>query len=136
MRIERARSRTKGLLLYHLPVLLYAGGIIAVSSIRNLPSPQVDGVALDKLAHFAEYALFAFLIFRSVSRWGGISHGIIAPLLSLIFLIAFAALDEFYQQFVPGRDPDLFDIVSDTAGAALVLSYLWLRRRSRMKNSR
>ena len=64
-------NKIRTLLVYHLPVLLYAGGIIAVSSIRNLPSPQIEGLAMDKVAHFVEYALFAFLAFRVSSRFCG-----------------------------------------------------------------
>ena len=124
-------NKTRTLLVYHLPVLLYAGGIIAVSSIRNLPSPQIEGLAMDKVAHFVEYALFAFLAFRSVSHLNSSMKGVTTVLLSLGFLIVFAALDEYYQQFVPGREPDALDIISDIAGALLVLAILWFRERSR-----
>jgi len=124
-------NKTRTILLYHLQVLLYAGGIIAVSSIRNLPSPQIEGLAMDKIAHFIEYALFAFLAFRSASHLTSSIKGGTAALLSLVFLVVFATLDEYYQQFVPGREPDTLDIVSDIAGALLVMTILWFRGRSR-----
>lgn len=124
-------NKTKTLLVYHLPVLLYAGGIIAVSSIRNLPSPQIEGLSMDKVAHFMEYALFAFFAFRSASHLTSTIKGGTAALLSLGFLIVFATLDEYYQRFVPGREPDTLDIVSDIAGALLVMVILWFRGRSR-----
>lgn len=86
---------------------------------------------MDKVAHFVEYALFAFLAFRSVSHLNSSIKGGPAALLSLGFLIVFAALDEYYQQFVPGREADAVDIMSDIAGALLVLAILWFRGRSR-----
>ena len=86
---------------------------------------------MDKVAHFIEYALFAFLAFRSVSHLNSSMKELTVTLLSLGFLIAFAAFDEYYQQFVPGREPDAVDIVSDIAGALLVLAILWFRQRSK-----
>ena len=129
------KSATRRLLVYHLPVLLYAGGVIAVSSIRNLPSPRLEGMAIDKMAHFVEYALFALLAFRSATNLGRSIRGATAALLSLLFVTAFAVLDEYYQRFVPGREPDAFDIACDSAGALLVLLFLWFRQRRNVRKT-
>ena len=86
---------------------------------------------MDKVAHFMEYALFAFLAFRSASHLTSTMKGSTAAFLSLGFLIVFAMLDEYYQQFVPGREPDTLDIISDIAGALLVMAILWFRGHSR-----
>ena len=115
--------------VYHLPVILYAAIIIAISSIRSLPAPELGGLVLDKLAHFVEYALFAFLTFRSFSHLSPTIRAGTAALLSLLFLVCFAALDEYYQQYVVGRFADAYDLLSDTFGAAIVLAYLWFRQR-------
>jgi VanZ family protein len=116
-------------LTYHLPLIVYAAMVLTLSSIPNLTGPKLRLVAFDKLAHFVEYAIFAFLAFRSFSR---ISPGIktnFALLLSLLFLSLFALLDEIYQSFVPGRHMDPMDFLTDMFGAFLVLIFLWLRRR-------
>ena len=118
-------------LVYHLPVVLYAGLILTLSSIGNLSTPQVEWFALDKVAHFVEYALFAFLTFRSFTHLGERIGLNTAALLALLFLVCFALLDEYCQRFVPGRFSDFFDVLSDTFGAGLVVVYLWYRQRSR-----
>ena len=39
--------------------------------------------------------------------------------------ILYACTDEWHQSFVPGRTPDLRDIVADGSGAALALGAAW-----------
>ena len=125
-------SRSRGFrrfLWYHLPALLYAGAIIMVSSIPNLRTPEVRMVALDKLAHFLEYAIFAFLAFRSFAHLGRSISANTAYLLTILFVSVFAVLDEYFQGFIPGRHMDPLDLVMDLFGAVLVATFFWLRRR-------
>jgi len=114
---------------YHLPMMLYASAIIIVSSIPSLQAPQLNFIAVDKLAHFVEYAIFAFLTFRSFANIRSNMNLTPAYVLSLIFLIIFAVLDEFYQSFIPGRFSDLGDVLVDIFGSLLVVTFFWLRRR-------
>ena len=58
----------KKFFLYHFPALLYAAVIIAISSLPNLTGRQFRLIAFDKIVHFIEYSVFAFLIFRSFSH--------------------------------------------------------------------
>lgn len=116
-------------LWYHLPVLLYAGLIIAASSLPNLKTPRVDFIALDKLIHFVEYSLFAWITFRSFSNIGRPISLMVAYLLSVLFVSLFAMADEYYQSFIPGRVMDLNDLVMDIGGAILVATFFWLRAR-------
>src|SRR4051812_46387646 len=66
----------------------------------------------DKLAHFCTFALIPVLL----------SHGTAgrAPLAVLGAVVAFGALDEVHQAFVPGRAADVADFIADAAAAALV----------------
>ncbi len=118
---------------YHLPVILFAGLIFAVSSIPNLQAPRIRLLTLDKVAHFIEYAVFSYLTFRSFSNLGKSVSLIRAMLLSAMFLCVFAALDEYHQSFVRGRHSDVSDLLTDVAGAFLVLLYLGLRKHRRSK---
>ena len=114
-------------LTYHVPMILYACIVIAVSSIPNLKTPSVEFFAVDKLAHFIEYAIFGFLTFRSFSH---LREGIrvnLALLLSILFLSVFAMIDEYHQRFIPGRQADVADVATDLLGAVLVIVFLWLR---------
>ncbi len=102
-------------------------GALALSSIpgRDVPS---TGFNLDKLIHVAEYGLIAFFLTRSLSR-----HLTLRPLVLLFTILgvaAFGALDETYQQFTPGRDSSVLDLLADTCGAILgVLAFrLWQRQ--------
>lgn len=111
--------------MYHLPAIIYATAIILMSSIPRLSAPEFKFLFFDKLAHFVEYAVFAFLTFRSFSH---ISHKVTrgwAFLLSALFLSLFALLDELHQYFVPGRYSDVYDLIGDILGALVVLVYLW-----------
>ncbi|MBD3404413.1 hypothetical protein GF420_16095 [candidate division GN15 bacterium] len=114
---------------YHLPVILYATLIIVASSIRDLATPQVRFLALDKLVHFIEYSIFAFITFRSFSHLGPRVSLNLAYLLCVLFVSIFALLDEFYQSFIPGRVMDIKDLAMDIGGAVLVATFFWLRRR-------
>jgi VanZ family protein len=125
-------SGPKKFIYYHLPAILYAGLIITISSLQRLPTDQIGFVGADKVAHFFEYALFAFLTFRSFSNIGQRVSLRLALLLSLFFLVIFAAVDEYYQHLV-GRSADFWDLVADVFGACLVLLLLWLRERSRSR---
>jgi len=116
-------------LWYHFPLILYAILVIGVSSVRNLRGPHVDFIALDKLAHFVEYALFALLTWRSFSNLSSRLSANTALLLSLLFLAVFALIDEYFQSFIPGRHADAADWATDILGAFLVLALLWIRRR-------
>ena len=120
-------ARTRDFLLIHLPVILYAGVIITLSSIPNLNPPPIKILAADKLAHFVEYGIFAFLAFRSFSRIGRLSSPRRAFFFAAMFVCIFAVFDEYYQRFVPGRHFDIYDILTDLGGALAVLALLLIR---------
>lgn len=120
-------------LRYHLPVILYAAAILLVSSIANLSPPQVRLIALDKLAHFLEYAIFAYIAFRSFSHLSANISLSISYLLTMLFVSLFAVGDEYYQSFIPGRVMDGYDLLMDIVGALLVATFFWLRRRRIMR---
>ncbi len=122
-------SRQK-FLIYHLPVVVYAVAIIFVSSMPMMEAPKLGFEWSDKLLHFAEYAIFAFLTYRSFSHLSHRITGGRAFLLSALFLSVFAVLDELHQHYIPGRHPDTYDLIGDLVGALLVLLYLWRRGRS------
>lgn len=133
--IPPAESRWRRFLLYHLPALLYAGGIIFVSSLRNLRPPDIDIPQLDKVIHFSEYAIFALLIFRSFYHSGREPNLRRSLFLSALFVSFFALLDETYQHFVPGRHSDWRDFAVDILGAVIVLSLLGLYRNRKKRKS-
>ena len=85
-------------------------------------------LATDKLLHAIEYGLFAFLFFRSFSQLAKFRSARLVGLITFLFLVIFAAGDEYHQRFVRGRSMDGYDVLADVAGGGLVILFLSLRR--------
>jgi len=99
-----------------VPVALWLGVIFYQSSRSTLPFPPGLSDRLVSMAgHFVEYAVLAGLL------WWGISHllanGRIRVLVVLGVALVYAISDEWHQSFVPGRTPDVWDVVVDMIGA-------------------
>jgi VanZ family protein len=122
----------RAFLIYHLPVLAYGTIILAVSSMPQTHVPELRFLAGDKLAHFLEYALFAVLVHRSMRRLTADGPAVRPLLLSVLFLVIFAAGDEYVQKFSPGRHSDILDFLADVIGGTLVVLALWVRHRRQL----
>lgn len=107
---------------YWLPVLLYLGLILAVSSIPGRTLAPLRLASWDKLAHAVEYGILSVLLARAL-REAGLRRGAPAPrtvaLLAVLGAVAWGAIDESYQHLTH-RVPDAFDLVADAVGAILV----------------
>jgi VanZ family protein len=75
----------------------------------------------DKVAHFGTFGLITTLL------WYGTAGR--APLAVLGAVVAFGALDELHQLFMPGRSAELLDFVADAAAASAVCGVLFMRRK-------
>jgi VanZ family protein len=104
-----------------VPVLLWALVIFALSSVPSLATGLGTwDLVLRKLAHAAEFALLAALLYRWLGR---------APLAAVIGA-AYAGTDELHQAFVPGRVASPVDWAIDVAGVLIgVAAYGAYRRR-------
>ena len=86
---------------------------------------------LDKPAHALLFAVHVYLLPRALAAWrrGAAGLGVSAAISG-----AYALLLEAAQIRVPGRSWDLWDLVADFAGIAVVA--LWLvRRRARLRGA-
>lgn len=112
------------------PVLLYAALIVYLSSRSSLPSVRFN----DKVMHFGEYAVLAFLINRALlqlfPRWRVRQ----TTLGAVAFASLFGVTDEIHQYFVPNRDASIYDVVADVAGSAFgAMAYVaWADLRERV----
>ena len=109
-----------------LPPILWMGVILTATSMPSGLVPQQVG-NVDKLAHFSMYAVLAALLARDgfgvAGRWGSL-------VFSVIVASALGAVDEWHQQYIPGRSTEYADWQADTVGAATgALAYTLLRRR-------
>jgi VanZ family protein len=118
----------RNFLYYHLPIIVYGGAILLVSSVPHLKSPELRILAADKVAHFLEYALFAVLAHRSISQARQQTGHNLTFLISFALLAVFALLDEILQTWTPGRHPELADYFFDLLGGTIVLLYLRWRQ--------
>lgn len=93
---------------------------------------QVSSQLRDMLAwvaHFSEFAALAAFIWLALRKTTAISQ---QTMLGAAFFGAalFAVIDELHQAFVPGRMPDIRDLLVDMAGILLALVVIrWLAAR-------
>ena len=114
----------KLVLKYWLPVILWMGAIFSLSSIPGEFIPQVGIPNIDKLVHFGEYFILGILLVRAFlnSRFNMNLTAII--IVSIAAASLYAATDEWHQNFIPNRIPDIFDFLSDFIGVNMgVLIY-------------
>ena len=88
--------------------------------------PDLLGVS----AHFAEYAVLAALLWLALRATPALAR--YAAPLAVTIAVLYAVTDEFHQSFVPGRYPDVRDVLVDTAGA--LVAVLLLRWRLARRN--
>ena len=70
----------------------------------------------DKAGHLAMYGVLGWLTMRAALAPGQRRR---VALVALVAISSFGALDEWHQQFVPGRSQDRADWLADTVGAGL-----------------
>lgn len=105
-----------------LPVLLWAGIILGVSSISDPFVVVPDAVTtqdetLGRFAHVAEYAILGVLLMRALVQKGRISLKLASA--AAIGGFAFGLLDELFQSSVPERAFQLLDLGLDLSGILL-----------------
>jgi VanZ family protein len=105
-------------------VLAWMALIFFLSAQPDLPRPDSDWLDLlvSSGAHFFFYAVLALLL-----NWA-LGNGVVGLTLAFGLALLYGVSDEFHQSFVPGRVPDLLDLVSDGLGAALALAAWWVLR--------
>ena len=97
------------------------------------------GRLMRKSAHFVAYLILGFLVSHTMKNETAATTDSVWKRrgASLLLCVAYAISDEFHQLFVPGRGPQLKDVLIDGSGAALgILLYvgtreLWLLRRNK-----
>jgi hypothetical protein len=98
------------------PVVIQAVLIFGASSIPNLTG--LPGGISDKSGHGLGYAILGAVLLRAFSggRLSGVTWARAAG--ALLLATVYGMSDEVHQSFVPGRSPDVFDVLADSIGAA------------------
>ena len=104
------------------PALPWFVVIFVLSAQPSLPSPSHVS---DKQAHAFTYGVLAVLCLMGLTGWRWRRVAGAHLLAAFVMAVLYGVSDEFHQAFVPGRTPDVADVVADAGGAALALSAAW-----------
>jgi hypothetical protein len=99
--------------LYLAMLAVWVALTLTLTSIPNLDvGPSFPGA--DKIAHFGFYGVMGFLFVLWRREIG--TGAAVAVVWAAIFAALLGGVDEFHQQWIPGRSMEFFDWVADFAG--------------------
>lgn len=106
------------------PAIAQMAVIFIASSIPDVGA--LPGGVSDKGAHALGYGILSALLLRALARgrFAGVTWK--TAVVSVFLATLYGASDEFHQMFVPGRSPDIHDVLADATGAALAACLLGL----------
>lgn len=105
-----------------LPAAVWAAAILWLATRPADELPAWDLRGLDKIIHFAVYAVLAWLV-RRAGPAGGAGP---AVAVAVAIAVAHGALVEWLQMRVPGRSAEGLDLLADATGA-VVGAWAWAR---------
>ena len=89
-----------------------------VETVEKVTSKKFEvedlGHIVRKNAHFFSYLIFGVLVMNAFRRLG--AKGFKSCIHALIFSMLYAVSDEVHQAFVPGRGPQITDVLIDSLG--------------------
>jgi len=92
------------------------GWVAFTLTLTSIPNPDFGPTfpGADKVAHFGFYGVMGFLFVLWRRELGG--RAAPAVIWAAIFAALLGAVDEFHQQWIPGRSMELLDWAADFAG--------------------
>ena len=136
-------------LKYWLPVLLWMGLIFWMSTgmfsaqhtfdflqrvLRKIdPAVSYSIVrlinnSLRKAGHVTEFFISGLLVYRAFRAGSTESRKFRWALFSAVFIVLFAASDEYHQSFVASRTASVLDVCIDTGGGLIAICYSMLQQ--------
>jgi len=110
-------------LLYWLPVLVVVTIIISLGEVPHL-QPPVQFWQSDKLFHMLEFGALGTLLARALKGSTRMNPWTVFAITTLFGALV-GACDEYFQQFVPGRESSVFDWAADVTGTVLAQLVFW-----------
>ena len=103
------------------PVAAFMAVIFAFSGTSSPPSVGVN----DKTGHFVGYGTLGAFAVRATA--GGMLNGVTggSAIAAWAMATAYGVTDEYHQSFVPGRTPDVGDVLADAVGAGASIATAW-----------
>ena len=99
-------------------LFLYCGLIFFFSSLPLIILPS-NIIGLDKLLHIIAYAGLGFLSYQVLVNYRNGERTFLLIIITFIFSLCYGISDEFHQSFVPGREPDVYDVIADGIGSSI-----------------
>jgi hypothetical protein len=113
----------------HIRALLIRIDFTYAGAEVNMQRMGTDGLIeffLRKGAHFFLFALLGFFLYLAFIKMTG--RTFLSLAFTMIFVIFYAALDEYRQTFLPSRSGIFADVLLDTAGGLFGTAAGWLKR--------
>ena len=104
-------------ILFLLCALGWAGVIFYLSSQSGADIPPLF-VGEDKLLHAFIFGILGVFTLGAM-KTTAYGYRPFQLWLAVLLVTVYGVLDEFHQHFVPGRSPDILDVMADAAGAML-----------------
>ena len=97
--------------------------------IFNISNIDVVSLIIRKLAHFTEYLILGILVCNMIRCYDKKYY------LAIIICIIYAVSDEVHQVFVPGRSPQIYDILIDVFGclSGIILFNMFIKIKKNKK---
>jgi VanZ family protein len=97
--------------------------IFALSHRSTLPTPKGLVNLTSITGHFTVYFVLAVLLWWVLGLFSLSSSG--RYLTAWVLAVLYGISDEWHQSFIPGRYPDVLDVITDGIGAACGLLLVW-----------
>jgi VanZ family protein len=99
-----------------LYLAMLAAWVALTLTLTSIPNPEFGPTfpGADKIAHFGFYGVAGFLFVLWRREIG--KSAAMAVVWAAIFAALLGAVDEFHQQWIPGRSMELLDWAADFAG--------------------
>ncbi len=101
-----------------LYLVLLVGWVALTFTLTSIPNPEFGPSfpGVDKVAHFGFYGVAGFLCALWRLELG--KERLASVICAVAFIALLGAVDEFHQQWIPGRSMELLDWMADLAGGA------------------
>ena len=94
--------------------------------VSGLSSPPTPSAVPDVGLHAGAYAVLGASFLRGLAgaRWNEVTFRNV--FWAVVLAVGYGVTDEWHQSFVPGRTPELRDLLADAVGSAFGTSVVWL----------
>jgi VanZ family protein len=97
----------------------------AIFFVSGQSQPQIPGGISNTTGHVLAYGGLGVLVVRALAR--GLPARVSARIgaTAVAIAVAYGTSDEVHQMFVPGRMPDVYDVIADAGGALIAVAACW-----------